>query len=62
MKKKSFWCTLLSVVLAAVVAAAIAYVLYYYRENVKAVLAQAKEKGKKLLNTCCEDFSDFADL
>ena len=62
MKKKSFWCTLVTVVLAAVVAAAIAYLLYYYRENVKAVLAQAKEKGKKLLNTCCEDFSDFADL
>ncbi len=62
MKKKSFWCTLLSVVVAAAVAAVIAYLLYYYRDNVKAALAQAKEKGKKLLNSCCEDFSDFADL
>ena len=62
MKKKSFWCTLLSVVLAAVVAAAVAYLLYYYRDNVKNALAQLKEKGKKLLKSCCEDFSDFADL
>ena len=28
------------------------------RENFE----KAKEKGKKLLNSCCEDFSDFADL
>ena len=62
MKKKSFWCTLLTVVIAAAAAAAIAYLLYCYRENVKAALEKAKEKGKKLLNSCCEDFSDFADL
>ncbi len=62
MKKKSFWCTLLTVVAAAAIAAAIACLLYYYRENVKALLARARDKGKKLLNSCCGDFSDFADL
>ena len=62
MKKKSFWGTLLSVVLAAAVAAAVCYLLYHYRENVKAVLALAKEKGKKLLSSCCGEASDFADL
>ncbi len=62
MKRKSFWCTLISVVLAAAVAAVIAYLLYYYRDTVKAALSLAKEKGKKLLNSCCEDFSDFEDL
>ncbi len=62
MKKKSFWCTLISVVLAAAVAAVIAYLLYYYRDTVKAALSLAKEKGKKLLSSCCEDFSDFEDL
>ena len=62
MKKKSFWCTLLTVVLAAALAAAAAYLLYHYRESVKAALALAKEKGKKLLNSCRDEFSDFADL
>ena len=62
MKKKSFWCTLLTVVLAAVVAAAVAYLLYYYRDNIRSALSRLKEKGKKLLDSCCEDFSDFADL
>ncbi len=62
MKKKSFWCTLVSVVIAAAVAAVIAYLIYYYRESIKSALTLAKEKGKKLLNSCCEDFSDFADL
>ncbi len=62
MKKKSFWGALLSVVIAAAVAAVIAYLLYYYRDNVKAALSLVKEKGKKLLNSCYEDFSDFADL
>ncbi len=62
MNKKSFWITLASVAVAAILAAVIAYLLYYYRENVKAALSQAKEKGRKLLNSCCEDFSDFADL
>ena len=62
MKKKSFLGVLLSVVIAAVVAAVIAYLVYYYRDNLRAFLARAKEKGKKLLNSCCEDFSDFADL
>ena len=61
-KKKSFWCTLLSVVIAAAVAAVIAYLIYYYRESIKSALTLAKEKGKKLLNSCCGDFSDFADL
>ena len=46
----------------AAVAAAIAYLIYYYRESIKSALTLAKEKGKKLLNSCCEDFSDFADL
>jgi 2-methylcitrate dehydratase PrpD len=50
------------VVLAAAVAAVIAYLLYYYRDTVKAALSLAKEKGKKLLSSCCEDFSDFEDL
>ena len=62
MKKESFLRTLLTVVIAAAVAAAIAYLVYYYRENIRAAYALAKEKGKKLLNACCEDFSDFADL
>ena len=62
MNKKSFWITLASVAVAAILAAVIAYLLYYYRENVKAALSQAKEKGKKLLNSCCEDAGDFADL
>ena len=62
MKKKSFWSTLLTVVLAAMAAAAVAYLLYYYRESVRAFFSLAKEKGKKLLNSCCEEFSDFADL
>ena len=62
MNKKSFWITLASVAVAAILAAVIAYLLYYYRENVKAALSQEKEKGRKLLNSCCEDFSDFADL
>ena len=61
-KKKPLWCTILAVVIAAAVAAAIAYLIYYYRESIKSALTLAKEKGKKLLNTCCEDFSDFADL
>ena len=62
MKKKSFLGMLLSAVIAAVVAAAIAYLVYYYRDNLRAFLAQVKAKGKKLLNSCCEDLSDFADL
>ena len=61
-KKNSFWCTLLTVVIAAAVAAVAAYLLYYYRDNVKAAFSQVKEKGKKLLSSCCGDFSDFADL
>ena len=62
MKKKSYLGILLSVVIAAVVAAVIAYLVYYYRDNIRAAFFQVKEKGKKLLNSCCEDFSDFADL
>ena len=63
MKKKSFWCTLVSVVIAAAaVAAVVAYLIYHYRESIKSAVTLAKEKGKKLLNTCREDFSDFADL
>ena len=62
MKKKSFLGMLLSVVIAAVVAAVIAYLVYYYRDNIRAAFSLVKEKGKKLLNSCCEDFSDFADL
>ena len=62
MEKKSFLRTLLTVVIAAAVAAAIAYLVYYYRENIRAAYALAKDKGKKLLNACREDFSDFADL
>jgi 2-methylcitrate dehydratase PrpD len=62
MNKKSFWCTLLAVVLAAAAAAVIAWLLYCYRDAVKAALSQAKEKGKKLLNSCRDEFSDFADL
>ncbi len=62
MKKKSFLKTLLTVVIAAAVAAALAYLVYCYRENIRAAYALAKEKGKKLLNACYEDISDFADL
>ncbi len=62
MKKKSFLGTLLTVVIAAAVAAALAYLAYYYRDSIRAAFSLAKEKGKKLLNACCEDFSDFADL
>ena len=62
MKKKSFLGTLLTVVLAAAAAAAIAYLAYYYRDTIRAAFSLVKEKGKKLLNSCCEEFSDFADL
>ena len=62
MKKNSFWCTLLTVMVAAAVAAVAAYLIYYYRDNVRSALSQVKDKGKKLLNSCCGDFSDFADL
>ncbi len=62
MKKNSFWWTLASVVVAAVVAAAVAYLIYYYRDNVRSALSQVKDKGKKLLNSFCEDAGDFAEL
>ena len=62
MKKKSFWCTLAAIVAAAAVAAVVAYLIYHYRDSIKSAVTLAKEKGKKLLNTCREDFSDFADL
>jgi len=60
--KKSFWGTLVSVVLAAALAAVVAYLLYYYRDNLRAIVNLVKEKGKKLLNSCCDEFSDFEDL
>ena len=62
MRKNTFWWTLLSVVIAAVIAAVAAYLIYYYRDNVRSALTQVKDKGKRLLNSFCEEDGDFADL
>ena len=62
MKKRSLLYTLLTVAIAAAAAAVIAYLVYRYRDSICSAFSRVKEKGRKLLNTCCEDFSDFADL
>ncbi len=61
MRNKSLLSTLLKAALAAAVLAAACWVIYYYRDTIRWWLGEAKQKGKKLLDRCFEEITDFAD-
>ena len=60
--KKPFWCTLLSVLLAAALAAAVCYLVYRYRESIRALGYLVKDKLKKLPGALWGDDGDFEEI